>query len=199
MQAWKTPAGVVVHIPSSVLFPTDISLRGGVNAAELCSHRIECSFVYPNLLRALSFLFCSVFFSPLISFSVGAAVFLLACLSWFVSDPVLTLPFRNLFCSLYRFFRFIVPAAVILIAILRKSYFLLLFYPLLLLITSLVRWITDYICISRTNKHYGCPLTAIDWKAIRIAHFVYSPDTPYREFLSDTLVSLRVHSDLHPF
>lgn len=199
MEAWKTPAGVVVHVPSSILFPTDLPMKGGITESELCAYRIDCSFIYPDYLRSFSFLICSIFFSPLISFSVSIAVFLLACLSWFVPDPAFILPLRNLFCNLYHHTRFIVPVAVILIAILQKSYFLLLFYPLLLLVTLLVRWSIDFICVSRTNKRYSYPFTAIDWKAIRIAHFMYSPTTPYREFLSDTLASLRVDSSLHPF
>lgn len=169
---WRTVGGNIVQVPLDLLVPSSISISREEEENFLAT-LLDHTSNLPRILRLITFL--AVFFfarSPFYAFLASCGVYLLGWLNYFHKDNVI-LAFIKFYLSdtyslLLKFF--IPPISVVLISILTKHYFLILFYLASLLFSFITNLVIIRICRVITVKTDGVALTPVDLKAIRYGY-----------------------------
>lgn len=169
---WRTVGGNFVEAPLDLLvYPSISSSRE--EEENLLATLLDHTSNLPRILRFIAFV--AVFFitrSPFYAFLASCGAYLLGNLNFFHQDNVV-LAFIKLYLSdVYSLLLklFAPPISVVLIAILTKNYFLILFYLASLLFSFIANVVIGRICRAITSKTDNAALSPVDLKAIRYGY-----------------------------
>lgn len=169
---WKTVGGNIVQAPLDLLVRSSIS-SSREEEENLLATLLDHTSNLPRILRFIAFV--AVFFitrSPLYAFLASCGAYLLGHLNYFHGDNAVLALIKLYLSDVYSLLRklFIPPIAVVLIAVLTKHYFLILFYLASLLFSFIANVVIGKICSAITSKTDGVSLAPVDLKAIRYGY-----------------------------
>lgn len=173
--SWHTPDGLLIRIPKDALCGVMLSKISIFDVQNFLGARLDNSYNFSRILRTISMFaaFFATSYNLLYTFLISLGAFLLGYLCLFTQDHfpfTFAIDFLGIiYAFMFKFF-VIIPVAVIITAIITKSYWLILLYVSLLLASLLLRYIIDLIYLRVSKKIYGISLVPVEAKALHIAH-----------------------------
>ena len=169
---WSTQNNLLIHVPDYIVENEMMSYSSGhTDGFHFVSTRVETSYNFSRVLRSVSvFLAFFLLDNTWLAIPISLASFAVGYLYLFQCDYFPFCSLVDLLGFIYKFLRFLLIPAVIIVSLFTKQYLFIAIYLLSLLSSFIFRFVFDYIYINHFKRVYGVIFTPVDSK---VAHILY--------------------------
>lgn len=169
---WRTQNNLLINVPDYIVENEMMSYSSEhTDGFQFVSTRVETSYNFSRVLRSFSvFLAFFLLDNTWLAIPISLSSFAVGYLYLFRCDYFPFCSLVDLLGLIYKFLRFLLIPAVIIVSLFTKQYLFIAIYPLSLLSSFIFRFVFDHIYIKHFKRVYGVIFTPVDSK---VAHILY--------------------------